>query len=172
MLERPAESEYDPYYDLYIGQVPEGNVIACMGSELAAMLELLRATPTERETYRYAEGKWSIREVVGHLIDSERLFGYRALTFARGDAGPLPGMDQLQWAEESNANGRPLGELLPAFEHLRRGHIAMFGTFDQATGTKAGVASGCSFTVRSLAYIIVGHEIHHRRVLEERYLAS
>ncbi len=172
MLHRPDSSEYDPYYGLYIGKVPEGDVITLMEAELEALIALLGGLPAERETYRYEPGKWSIREIVGHLIDSERLFAYRALSFARGDAGPLPGMDQEDWARASNAHDRPLSDLLGEFSHVRRGNAAMFGGFDDEVGLRSGIASGCSFTVRALAYIIVGHEIHHRGVLEERYLDS
>lgn len=172
MQHRPEPTEYEPYYGLYIDQVPEGNVVELLESELEAMLGLLRAIPADREPFRYAEGKWSIREVVGHLIDTERTFGHRALVFARRDPARLPGIDQDEWANASNAYGRPLGELLDEFEHVRRGHVAMFGGFDESAGSRSGIASGCSFTVRSLAYILVGHEIHHRKVLRERYLAA
>jgi uncharacterized damage-inducible protein DinB len=172
MLGRPGPGEYAPYYDTYIGKVPQGAVVSLMESELAAMLELLRAVPSDRETYAYAPGKWSIREVVGHVIDVERLFAYRALTFARGDAGPLPGMEQNDWAAASNAAERPLPDLLDEFEQLRRSHVAMFGGFDEEIGRRRGVASGNEFSVRALAHILVGHEIHHRGVLQERYLTD
>ncbi len=172
MMLRPEENEYDPYYGLYIGKVPEGDVLTLMETELEALVALLGDLPTERETYRYEAGKWSIRELLGHLIDSERVFAYRALCFARGDAGPLPGMEQDDWALASNAHDRPLAELLAEFSHLRRGNRAMFAGFDDEAGLRSGIASGCSFTVRALAYIIVGHAIHHRGVLRERYLAD
>ena len=172
MLDRPDRSEYDPYYGLYIDQVPDGDIVELLACELEAMLELLRGVAAERETYRYAEGKWSVREVVGHLIDTERTFGYRALAFARRDAAALPGMDQDEWADASNARQRPLTELLEEFERVRRGHVTMFGGFDPSTGAQTGIASGCSFSVRSLAYILVGHERHHRKVLRDRYLAA
>lgn len=170
MLKRPDPSEYDPFYATYIDRVPEGDIVALMTSELDQTLALLRGVRPQDETFRYAVGKWSIREVVGHLIDAERMFAYRALVFARGDAGPLPGMDQNEWADASKAGLRPLAGLLDEFEHLRRSHAAMFGGFDAVTGDRSGIASERSFTVRSLAYILVGHELHHRKVLRDLYL--
>ncbi len=170
MLRHPDPTEYDPFYETYVGKVPDGDVVTSMGRELEALVSLLGNLPAERETYRYAPDKWSIREIVGHLIDSERLFGYRALSFARGDAGPLPGMEADDWARASNANERPLGELMDELRHVRLGHVAMFGGFDETMAMRTGIASGCSVSVGALAYIIVGHEMHHRGVLRERYL--
>lgn len=170
MLSRPESREYDPYYGLYVDQVADGDIVELLETELEAMLEILRQTPADRETYRYADGKWSLRQVIGHLIDTERTFGHRALVFARQDAARLPGIDQDVWVAASKADTRPLRDLLGEFEQVRRGHVAMFGAFDDDIGLRTGIASGCSFTVRSLAYILVGHEIHHRKVLVGRYL--
>lgn len=170
MFERPERSEYADYYGLYIGRVPEGDVRELMASEIESTLELLRGVPAERETYRYAEGKWSVREVVGHMIDVERVFAYRALAFARQDPAPIPGMEQDRWALASNAGRRPLGELADELELTRRAHVALFRSFDDEMALATGVASGFRFSVRSLAYCLVGHDIHHREVLAERYL--
>ena len=170
MLTRPAPNEYADYYATYTSQVPEGDILELMDSELEATLELLASIPAERETYRYAPGKWSIREAVGHMIDTERNFASRALWFARMDAAPLPGMEQDEWAAASNANDRPLGELAAEFAAARRSHRAMFAGFDDEAATRSGIASGVSFTTRSFAWILVGHEIHHRSILQERYL--
>lgn len=170
MFERPQSSEYADYYGLYIGQVPEGDIRELMASEIESTLEMLRGVPAERETHRYAEGKWSVREVVGHMIDVERVFAYRALAFARRDPAPLPSMEQDGWALASNAHQRPLSELADELELTRRGHVVMFRGFDDEVALETGVASGFRFTVRSLAYCLVGHEIHHRKLLAERYL--
>ena len=169
-MHRPQPSEYDEYYGLYIGQVPEGNILELLERGLADNRALLGDLPTEWQTHRYQPGKWSVREVVGHVLDAERVFGYRAVSIARADPAPLPSMDQDVWAASSNAARRPLASLLEELEHLRRSHVAMFADFDQEMWGRRGVASGFEFTVRSFPYILAGHEIHHRRVLEERYL--
>ena len=172
MLERPTSDEYDPYYSIYIDKVPDGDIVELLSQGLDTTLELLATVPPDRETYSYADGKWSIREVVGHVIDVERMFAFRALTFARQENGVLPGMDQTVWAAASNARARPLAELSAELAAMRRGHVAMFGGFTEGIGLRTGTASGRSFTVRSLAYIIAGHEIHHRGLLLERYLGD
>ena len=142
MFERPDPSEYDAFYSTYIDQVPDGEVLGLMASELERLLALLRPVEPGRETFRYADGKWSIREVVGHLIDSERVFGNRALFFARAEGATLPGMDQEVWSAAANAHERPLRELLDEFEHVRRGHVAMVGSLHAAAALKRGTASG------------------------------
>lgn len=169
-MERPQATDYAEYYGLYVDQVPEGNILELLSRGIDETRALLDGVPTEWESFRYAPGKWSVREVVGHMIDAERVFGYRALSIARGDAAPLPGMDQDQWARDSNAARRLLAEQLEEFELLRRAHVAMFAGFEDAAWQRRGVASGCEFGVRAFPYILAGHENHHRRVLEERYL--
>ncbi len=169
-MHRPRPSEYDEYYGLYVGQVPEGEILELLERGLADNRALLGDLPVEWETYRYEPGKWSVREVIAHVLDAERVFGYRAVSIARGDPASLPGMDQDVWAAGANAANRPLASLLEELEHLRRSHILMFAGFDGEMWGRRGVASGFEFTVRSFPYILAGHEIHHRRVLEERYL--
>ncbi len=169
-MHRPQPSEYDEYYGLYVGQVPEGEILELLERGLADNRALLGDLPAEWETYRYEPGKWSVREVVAHVLDAERVFGYRAVSIARGDPSPLPGMDQDVWAAGANAANRSLASLLDELEHLRRSHILMFAGFDDEMWGRRGVASGVGFTVRSFPHILAGHEIHHRRVLEERYL--
>jgi hypothetical protein len=169
-MERPQPSEYEAYYGTYIGRVPEGNVLELLERGIAESRDLLGGIPPTWETYRYEPGKWSVREVVAHVIDAERVFGYRALSIARADPAPLPSMDQDLWAANAHAANRPLASLLDELEHLRRSHVAMFAGFDAEVWGRRGVASGFEFTVRTFPYILAGHEIHHRRVLEERYL--
>jgi hypothetical protein len=169
MFDRPEPDEYAPYYANYIGKVPEGDIRDLLRSELPATIGPLRRLPAERETHAYAEGKWSIREVVGHLIDAERVFAYRALTFARGDVGPLPSMEEKDWAAISNAGARPLRGLLDELEALRASHVALFAGLAAGAAMRRGAASDAEFPVRALAYILVGHEIHTRGVLRDRY---
>jgi uncharacterized damage-inducible protein DinB len=172
MLVRPESDEYDDYYRRYVRKVLDGEILELMQSELEETLVLLSEVPPEKEEYRYEPGKWSIREVVGHMIDVERLFGFRALWFARQVAEPLPGMDQDMWATLSRAHERPLSELAEEFALARRSNRAMFASFDDEMAELTGIASGYSFTVRACAYILVGHEVHHRNVLRESYLES
>lgn len=171
-MQRPEASEYFEYYGRYIEKVPEGDILSILESELAETLDLLDGLTEERANYRYAPGKWSVKEVIGHLIDVERLFSYRALSFARNDPAPLPSMEQEDWAKFNNASQRTLSELLMEFVAARRSSIAMFRSFDDGMWERQGTASGYRFSVRTFPYIIAGHERHHRGVLQERYLAS
>ncbi|MGH9462730.1 MAG: DinB family protein [Vicinamibacteria bacterium] len=169
-MQRPDPSEYHEYYHRYIDKVPEGDVIVLLSTELEQTLALLGRVPSERADYRYTSDKWSIKEVVGHVIDSERMFAYRALSFARNDPASLPSFEQEQYARFSNASRRPLRELAEELEWVRKSNLLLFKSFDEGMWTRRGIASDVSFTVRTFPYIIVGHEIHHRRVLEERYI--
>ena len=171
-LRRPDPSEHDPYYGLYIDQAPDGDILARMEEGLARTLEVLGDLSAEHASFRYADGKWSICEIVGHLIDTEWTFTYRGLCFARQDPAQLPGFDQDLWARESNAHDRPLAELLADFANARRSSVSIYRSFDDARWTRQGVANGLSFSVRSMPYILAGHEIHHRKVIEERYLVE
>jgi uncharacterized damage-inducible protein DinB len=170
MIQRPDPSEYFEYYGRYITQVPEGDILTILTEELQRTLDLLGSVPPDRGDFSYAPGKWSIKEVIGHLIDAERLFAYRALSFARRDPAHLPSMEQDDWAGVSNAAERTLEALADELEAVRRSSILLFGGFDDEMMALRGVASGYEFSVRSIPYIIAGHEIHHRGVLEERYL--
>ncbi|MEM8993611.1 MAG: DinB family protein [Acidobacteriota bacterium] len=170
MLPRPDRSDCHDFYFTYIGKVPEGDVLECLRSTLEETRDLLRTVSPEQETFAYAPEKWSVRELVGHMIDAERLFGFRAFWFARGAPEPLPGMDEKEFAAVSNAGKRPLGELLEEFSLLRRQHLALFAGFDADAWERSGVASGWSVRVGALPFIMAGHEIHHLGVLRERYL--
>lgn len=172
MIGRPKPSEHDEYFGRYISKVPDGNIIEMLEGELQTTLKLLASIPAERETYRYAEGKWSVREVIGHLIDSERLFQYRALCFARRDPAHLPTFDEDEYARQSNAHARPLSELAEELESVRRASLTLFRSFDDDMTKRTGRASVYEFSVRSFAYIIAGHEMHHRSVIEDRYLTA
>ena len=170
MFERPASDEYDEYYGLYISQVPDGEILKLMDRELEQTLELISNVSEEQETHRYEPGKWSIREVVGHMADVERVFGHRALWFAHKTDDRLPGMDQDVWAAASNDHEQPLIEMAMELAMARASNRAMFAGFDDEMIMLRGTASGYSFSVRAIAWILVGHEIHHRKVIRERYL--
>ena len=169
-MRRPEPDEYADYYSLYIDQVPEGDILELLATGVQASRRLLGGLPEEWETHRYEPGKWTLREVVGHMTDVERLFSYRALAMARSDPASLPGMDQDQWAAASNAADRPLAAQIEDLERARASSIALFESFPEEAWDRRGVASGFEFTVRAFPYIQAGHEIHHLRVLEEKYL--
>ena len=169
-MQRPEPSEHNEYYGLYIGKVPEGNIISILDQQLAQTLDTLSNLPPERADYAYEPGKWTIKEVMGHLIDTERVFAYRALHFARNDPAPMPSLEQDDWAGASNASARSLEDLLEEFAAVRKSNIALFKSFSDDMWMRRGTASGFEFTVRAFPYIIVGHEIHHRLLLQERYL--
>lgn len=168
-MHRPDPSEYGEYYRTYVSLVPDGDIRAILREQFPATRRLLETVPPDREEWAYDEGKWSFREVVGHLADAERVFADRALWIARDPGPPLPGMDQEIWAASSNARTRPLRELLDEWEAVREATIALVRGLDAEALSRTGTASGMRITVRSLPWIIAGHELHHRRLLEERY---
>ena len=134
------------------------------------MTALLRRIPEDRGDYRYGRGKWSVKEVLGHVIDAERIFTYRALRFARGDSKPLHSFDQELYVGTGAFGHRQIADLAEEFSHVRAATVLLFGTLDEDAWRRSGIASENPVTVRALAYITAGHELHHRRILEERYL--
>ncbi|MEM1179173.1 MAG: DinB family protein [Acidobacteriota bacterium] len=169
MLQRPDRSDCHEFYFTYIDKVPESDVFEVLETTLGETEALLLKVSPEQETFAYAPEKWSIREVVGHMVDAERLFGFRAFWFARGSADALPGMDEKDFARISNATKRPLGDLLEEFSAARRSHLTLFRSFDAETWERSGTASGWAVRVGALPFIMAGHEIHHLGVLRERY---
>ncbi len=171
-MSRPEATEYAPYFGRYIAKVPDGPILDVLASGLRDTLALLRAIPEERGDYRYAPDKWSVKEVVGHVIDGERVFAYRALRFARNDATPLPGFEQDDYIPAGNFGARTLRDLADELEAVRQSTLHLFRHLDDAALLRGGVASGNPVTVRALAYIIAGHEAHHRAILREHYLGG
>ena len=169
---RPGTDEHAPYYGLYVRQVPDGDVLEILAREVGRTVALLEPLDETQAGYRYARGKWSVKEVLGHVIDVERVFAQRALHFARKDAAPLPSLEQDEWVEAGYFDRRTLASLLEEFSAVRQANLAMFHGFDSDAWANRGVASGVEFTARSIPYIIAGHELHHRKVLEARYLSS
>jgi hypothetical protein len=171
-LHRPDPSEHAEYYARYVAQVPDGDIVEILRDQLGETLALLQSVPEERETYRYAEGKWSLREVVGHIVDAERVFGYRALHMVREPGVQLPGMDQDAWVVASRADGRPLDELCGEWAAVRRANVHFFSTLNEDEAARSCVASGNRFTVRSFPWIIAGHELWHRYLMKRDYLGE
>ena len=166
----PAEGEFAPYYGRYIGQVPSGDVIDTLRSQFRETVALLRGIEPSRTTTGYAPGKWSIRDVVLHMADTERVMGYRALRIARGDTTPLASFDENTFAPMAGANARSMESLLGELEAVRHATIAMLEGFPAEAWARWGTASDKSVTVRALAWIIAGHERHHMSIIRERYL--
>jgi len=168
-IPRPSADEHDPYYAKYIALVPDGDLLALLSAQIEETCNLLKNVPESKAGYRYAPGKWSIKEVVGHLSDTERIFSYRALRFARVDATPLPGFEQDDYVKAANFDARQLAELVSEFRAVRQTTVALFRSFDEDAFRRRGVASDKSISVRALAYNIAGHELHHVEILRTRY---
>jgi|SRR5690606_8307288 len=168
-LLRPAPGEHAAFYRPYVDQVPDGDVLRWLAERGAATHRLLGAVDDARVAFRYAPGKWSVKQVVGHMIDAERTFAYRALAFARGERAALPSMDQEEWMAAAGFDARPFADLVEELRAVRAASLCLFRSFTPEVAARTGIASGCSFTVRSLVWIVAGHEAHHLRVLAERY---
>ena len=166
---RPRPDEYADFYGPYIEAV-ERPLLGGLERDAEAWRALLATVPPDREGYRYADGKWSVREVVGHVIDAERMFAVRTMAFARGDRSHFPSFDENAYAEASGADRRSLADLAEEFSAVRTATLLLLRSFEDEAWNRRGVASGYEFTVRSLAWIIAGHSRHHRGVLAERYL--
>jgi uncharacterized damage-inducible protein DinB len=167
---KPEKGEFLPYYERYIDLVGSGDVLATLSQQMAETQALLRSLPASVATYRYAPGKWSVNEVIGHLIDSERIFAARALTFARADRTPLPGFEQDDYITNSSFDSYALGELASELGAVRESTLFLFKHLEEDAWMRRGVANGAEVSVRALAYIIAGHELHHRGILRARYL--
>ena len=168
-LSTPAATEYAPFYAKYVGLVPPGDVVELLAQQIHETVAMLRAVPPERAGYRYADGKWSIREVVGHLADTERIMAYRALRVARADPTPLPGFDENAYVAAGSFEQRPLESVVSEWEASRAATIALFQSLNPDEAVRVGTANGAQITPRALAFIIAGHERHHRGLLVDRY---
>jgi DinB superfamily len=166
----PLEGEFAPYFGRYVGQVPAGDVVETLRTQFSGTTALLRGIDPARTTMGYAPGKWSIRDVVLHMADTERVMAYRALWIARGDTTPLPSFDENTFAPIAGANARSMDSLVDELEAVRRSTLAMFEGFPADAWSRQGTASGNPVTVRALAWIIAGHERHHVAIIRERYL--
>jgi uncharacterized damage-inducible protein DinB len=171
-IARPQPDEYAPHYDRYIAKLAGNDILTILDQQRREMMLLLSSRSEPDGDLRYAPGKWSVREVIGHICDCERVFAYRALTIARGDQTPLPGFDENSWANHAPWASRHMEDLIEEYIAARRASISLFRNLDEAAWSRRGVANKNEVTVRALAYIIAGHELHHRRILEEKYFAA
>jgi hypothetical protein len=171
MLKRPQANEYAPYYEKYVGGIPETDIFSVLRTQRDSTIRFLKDVPVAKIDYAYAPGKWTLREVVGHVVDMEWVFASRALHFARGVTEPLPGVEQDDFMKVANFGAMPWESLLEQYRMLRSAGILLFEGFDEVAWGRVGVASGHPVTPRALAYIIAGHERHHFGVIRERYLS-
>lgn len=167
-MNKPEQDEYAEYYDRYISLV-EGDVLPMLDGQPAELRAIFAALPEEKGTYKYAEDKWTLKEVLSHLIDGERFFAYRMLRISRGDKTPIEGFEQDDYIENSNANSRSFDELLDEFDLQRRSNMLFVRNLSDEATQRLGTASGYTVSVRALVYIMAGHVRHHVKTLKERY---
>lgn len=166
---RPGVDEFAPPYAAYVARVPDGDIVETLRN-FGETSRFLRALPDSIGDHAYAEGKWSVKEVIGHMSDSERVFAYRALRFSRGDKIPLEGFDENEFVANSSFSQRTLADLISEFEHLRHSTVLMLDGISEAAMSNRGIANGLEISVRALAFILAGHERHHVEILRTRYL--
>jgi hypothetical protein len=166
---RPDATEYAPFYAGYIAGVPEADIVSVLRDSGREIVAALGAIPESRGGFRYAPEKWSVREVVGHLIDAERIFCYRALRLARADATPLPGFEENDYVRSAGSDARVLPDLVDELRVVRDGTVRLFDSFADEVWGRRGVVNGREVSVRALAFIVAGHARHHLRILRERY---
>ena len=171
-MKKPDPGTYPEYYKKYIDQINDEDTIAALESGLEKTISFFSTIPEKKENYRYAEGKWTVKEVFGHIIDAERVFAYRAMCFARGEAVGLPGFEENDYVANGNFEARSMQSLLDEYTNLRRSNIALFESFDEQQESRIGIANGKPVQVRAIVAIMAGHELHHHGVLKERYFAE
>lgn len=171
-MKRPDASEYADYYANYISKVPGTKILDVLEAQRLQMLHLFAGRSERDGSFRYAPGKWTVKEVLGHVTDTERIFAYRALRFARGDQTPLPGFEQDDFVKNGGFAARTLADLVEEFGAVRSASIALFRSFNEEAWSRRGVANQKEVTVRALGFITAGHQIHHRMILEELYFPA
>jgi DinB superfamily len=172
VITRPEPDEYAPYHDRYISLVPGADILETLDSQRRQTMLLLCGRDESDGDIRYAPDKWSAKEVLGHVCDTERIFAYRALRISRGDRTPIEGFEQDDYVRNGPFAQRPLAELIEDYIAVRRATLTLFRNLDEVAWTRRGIANMNEISVRALAYVIAGHELHHRRILEEKYFVE
>jgi hypothetical protein len=168
----PDSAEYAPYFGRYISLVPGADILKTLDSQRRQMLMLLSGRDEAHGDFRYAPDKWSAKEVLGHVCDSERIFAYRALRIARGDQTPMEGFEQDDYVRNGPFGHAPLAEIIEDYIAVRRATLTLLRNLDESAWNRRGTANKNEVSVRALAYLIAGHELHHRKILEEKYFAA
>lgn len=171
-MNRPEKTEYDRYYETYISLVPETEIVSTLENQLSEIQNFSAKISEEKGAFAYAEGKWTIKELIGHMIDSEKIFAYRALRIARADRTPIEGYEQDGYIENGNFDAYRLSDLIEELTLSRRSNISFFKNLNNAAWLRKGTANNAEISVRALAFIMVGHIRHHANILETRYLAQ
>ena len=171
-MNRPEATEYADYYANYISKVPGSDVLGVLESQRLQMLQLFAGRSERDGSFRYAPGKWTVKEVLGHIADTERIFAYRALRIARGDQTPLPGFEQDDYVRSGAFGDRTLADLAEEFGTVRTASVSLLRSFNEEAWSRRGMASQKEVTVRAIGFMIAGHQIHHRIILEERYFPA
>jgi len=169
---KPKPKDYNSIYGRYISPIGDADIIKVLEEQRKTSEKFLKTFTEEQGNYSYADGKWTVKEVLGHVIDTERIMAYRALTFARGEKQSLPGFEQDDYVAESNFNKRSLADLINEFITIRESNIILFKSFNEEILNRRGTASELEVTVLALIYIIAGHEKHHMKFLKERYVKN
>lgn len=169
-IARPGADEFDSYFERYISLVEDGDILSALKNQLSKTADLLAGIDAEKAGFRYAPEKWNVKELVGHMIDSERIFAYRALRIARGDQTPIEGYEQDDYIKNADFAACDLADLAEEFALVRRSNSFMFQNLPAAAWMRRGIANEKETSVRALAYMIAGHEIYHVNILRERYL--
>ncbi len=167
---RPVEGEFPPYMTRYIARVPDGDILDTLSQQRQELNQFLKAIPESMGDYRYGPEKWSIKEVIGHMADAERVFGYRAMRFSRADSTPVEGFDENTYVANARFSDAKTSDLIDELDHLRHTTVHLFSHLDGSAMERQGLANGVNVTVRSLAYIIAGHTNHHIDIITNRYL--
>jgi uncharacterized damage-inducible protein DinB len=165
-------TEYAPYYSTYVDLVPEGNMIDILTQQIDETSVILKDVTDQQAHFRYGVGKWSIKEVIGHIADTERIMGYRLLSIARGETAELPGYNDNEYVENAMFNERSLKDLLENLKVIRQSTIQLIKSLPKEAYLRKGKANGSEVTVRALIFIIAGHELHHRNLIKVRYMGS
>ena len=168
-ISRPQPGEYNPYYDRYISLVKSDDIVAVLEKQAPETIALLKSAASKAD-FRYEPGKWSVKEVLGHVNDTERIMTYRAVRIARGDKTPIEGFEQDDYIRGGNFSQRTLADLIDEFAAIRQATLAFFRHLDVEGAARIGTANKDAVSARALPFIIAGHELHHRRVLQEKYL--
>jgi hypothetical protein len=170
-MNRPEKAEYDPYYERYVTLVENGDIVGTLAAQPTQLQDLLTGLPEEKGGFAYADGKWTVKEVLGHLIDGERMFAYRLFRISRADETPIEGFEQDGYIENALSNGRSFADLLEEFSLLRRANLMLVKNLTDDGWARIGTANNAKISVRALIYIMAGHIEHHLGILKERYLA-
>jgi uncharacterized damage-inducible protein DinB len=163
-------TEYAPFYAGYIQVLENVNLIEELEISLHEFIKFVQDIPMDKFDFRYAEGKWTIKDIIQHLIDAERVFSYRAMRIARNDKTPLPGFEENDYVDNAFANKRSLQELLTEMAVVRQSTLSLFKSFSQEQLERIGMASNCEVSVRAIGFIVIGHQKHHQKIFKERYL--